>query len=214
MQPIVLDNNVVGYTLFVHPSFSHITNGFRIPHDFAQPGDLIAILLPWTLSPEQLENRVGSQNKDLSFSPLPTIDDKRWTHFLRSNPTYHHALRILHFPKELYEFISQREGLPYCIWAEVQPGSRRISLEAKLLDDILKHTKSRKVPEGSNCRIVFVHLGALKTLNRFPALAMKRAQHHQTTFYTFGTQEGTAPQFWRMEEIYPCGKWVYTYFHF
>lgn len=208
MLPIILDNNVVGYTLFIHPSFVHITNGFRIPLDFAQPGDLIAILLPWTLSPEQLENRVGGQKRQLPPSRLPTIDEKRWTHLLRTNPSYHNALRTLSFPKELYDFISQREGLTYCVWAEVQHGARRINAEAKMLDDILKQLKSRKLPGGSNCRIVFIHLGALKTLNRFPGLASKRAQHHQTTFYTFGTQEGTAPQFWRMEEIYPCGNFI------
>ena len=205
MQPIVLDNNVVGYTLFIHPSFSHITNGFRIPLDFSQPGDLIAIILPWTLSPEQLENRVGSQKGDPPPPLVPTIDEKCWTHFLRTNPLYHYALRILGFPKELYDFISQREGLTYSVWAEVHPGSKRINGEAKLLDEVLKPIKSRKVPGGSNCRIVFVHLGALKTLSRFPALASKRAQHHQMAFYTFGTQEGTATRFWRMEEIYPCG---------
>jgi len=205
MHPIVLDDNIVGYILFIHPSFSHITTSFRIPLDFAQPGDLITIILPWTLSPEQLENRVGSQK--ICFTPpqLPTVEEKRWAHSLRTNPSYHLGLRILGFPKELYDFVSQREGLAYCIWAEVQPGSKRINTEAKLLEDVLKQVKSRKVPGGSNCRIVFVHLSALKTLNRFPALALKRAQHHQTTFYTFGTQEGTAPRFWRMEEIYPCG---------
>jgi hypothetical protein len=198
----------VGYTLFLHPAFSHLINGFRIPLDFAKSGDLIAIILPWTLSPGQLENRVGTQ-KGYPPAPLrPTLEEKQWSQLLRTNSSYHRGLRILGFPKDLQEYISQRESLTYCIWAEVPTGSKQINMEAKLLEEVLKPLKARKVPGGSNCRIVFVHLGALKTLNRFPALAMKRAQHHQMSFYTFGTQGGTSTRFWCIEEIYPCGSWL------
>lgn len=149
---------------------------------------------------------MGSQAR--SSLPGPAIEDKRWSHFLRTKPSYHRGLRVLGFPKELYEFISNREGLTYIVWAEVQPVSKRISMEAKLLEDVLKPLKTRKVPGGSNSRIVFVHVGALKTLHRLPALALKRAQQHQTAFYTFGTQEGTAPRLWCVEEIYPCGSQI------
>jgi len=201
MQPIMLDDNIVGYTLFYHPS----SFSFSIPPNFVQPGSLIAAILPWVLTPEQLKNTMGGSPPDLPSPLLPLMEEKRWKLFLRANPMFHHALRALSFPKELYDFISQREKLPYTIWADVNPMSKKIGMEARLLDETLKQSKAQKVPDSAQFRIVFVHLDALKTLHRLPSFSQRRSQQHQVSFYTFGTQEGTDRRSWTVEEIYPCG---------
>lgn len=205
MQPVILDNNIVGYTLFFHHSFSYIAGHLPLHPDSVQPENLIAAILPWTLSPEQLMNRIDDKPRSLPLAFPPAMEEKKWLQSLKTKPRYHHALRTLCFPQDLYEYLSQRPGTPYCIWAEVNPVSKKMTMEARLLEDILKQTKSRKVPEGSSCRIVFVHFGALKTLHQLPGLVSRRSQQHEVSFYTFGTQEGTPPRAWIVEEIYPCG---------
>lgn len=201
MQSITLDDNVVGYTLFFHPS----SFSFPIPPNFVQPGSLIAAILPWFLTPQQMKNTMGSSWTDLPSPLPPLLEEKRWDLSLRANPKFHHALRALSFPKELYEFISQREKLPYIIWAEVNPISKKMGMEVRLLDEALKQTKAQRVPESAQCRIVFVHLDALKTLHRLPSLSQRRSQQHEVSFYMFGIQEGTSRRTWTVEEIYPCG---------
>ncbi|KAF9535810.1 hypothetical protein CPB83DRAFT_842386 [Crepidotus variabilis] len=205
MDPIVFDGATIGYMLFFHSTFTYITRGLRVPDDLISPETLIVAILPWTLSPEQLANRVHNRPQPLPEPYPPVLEQKRWDQLLEKNPLFHHAIRTLAFPRSLFEFFVQRAGVAYSVWAQAPASTRNLVTEGKLLEGIVKQAKGKKVQEGVSCRVIFVHYGALKTLYQMPNFTRRRADHHDITYFTFGTQEGLSPNSWLVQEIYPMG---------
>jgi len=205
MQPIILDENVVGYTLFFHPSFQYLVKGLRVPPDFWLPDELIAAILPWTLTPQQFKHEESGSHLDASSKLKPTMEIGQWHRSLRTLPKYQLGLRILGFPSILHDFITSRKGLPYSIWPDKQ-GPSKVNLEVGLLDEVLKQLKATKVSHKVEARIVFVHVGHLRTLHLLPALVQRRADSQHITFYTFGSHDEVSPRSWTMDEIYRTGQ--------
>lgn len=200
MNPIILDDNVIGYLLFFHSSFTQMKTLLHVPAHVSNPDGLIVALLPWTLSPDQ----IAASPRSIKLPPLMKQVQSETS--LVRNPYYHHGIRNLAFPNQLFDFFSQRAPLAYTIWADTLPGMRKVTMEVKMLEEIMKEARGKRLPEASACRVLFVHFEALRTLHRIPGLARRRAEQPELTFYTFGTQPGLSPDSWRIQEIYPMGR--------
>jgi len=53
--------------------------------------------------------------------------------------------------------------------------------------------------------VIFVHVGALRTLNKLPALADRRCKRPEIQFITYGSHESVKPIFWGFEQVFPVG---------
>ncbi|KAF9015377.1 hypothetical protein BDQ17DRAFT_1536047 [Cyathus striatus] len=95
----------------------------------------------------------------------------------------------------------------YCIWNEGVQGSKTgKDPETKLLQAVLRECPgARDVGHKSDIRVVFVHVGALRTLHKLPGLTERRLRVASLQFYTYGTHPTVCPEIWGIREIYPCG---------
>ncbi|TFK40949.1 hypothetical protein BDQ12DRAFT_678640 [Crucibulum laeve] len=206
--PISLDSNLVGHILLFPRSIERLSSAFRIPSELLVKGSLIATLLPWKLTPSQvaMESRKPATLLIPSHTRLqPTLESPRWIRAIRTKLTYQHALHVLKFPLELHTFLSSRER-PFCIWYEVGDGSKQnAGFETMLLYSIMEQCRASNVGKKADVRVVFVHVGALDTLHRLPALMERRAKTPHLRFYTYGTHESIMPEHWGIREIYPRG---------
>ncbi|KDR85205.1 hypothetical protein GALMADRAFT_233893 [Galerina marginata CBS 339.88] len=208
MMPMKIDGIVVGQILFFPYFFRlHVigTYGKDVPLEFNQPGNLVAALLPYTLSQEQLKN-------DLLFptvepAPLePTQEIGRWTQTLRRKPKYQHGLRVLDFSHKLHKYLADRPHSTVHVWHEKDPrkDGHQAPTETSLLLSILEQTRARLVAPNADARFVFVHVGSLRTLHKLPSFAERRSSPF-VQFYTYGSHQDVSQSIWGVREIYPWG---------
>ena len=118
-------------------------------------------------------------------------------------------IQALGFPEELRLFMPQRA---YCVWRDFSDGTPDIpGPETRFLHDIMKSCKAKDVGHEADVRVVFVHVGALKTLHRLLALAEWR-RRPEIRFYTYGTHPTVRHEDWGVCPIYPIGKRPYFQF--
>ncbi|KAF8349877.1 hypothetical protein F5887DRAFT_1070130 [Amanita rubescens] len=188
--PTTLDDDIVGWLLLFSPD-SELSRKFNIPPNLRQPRSLVVSLIPWELSAKQ---RALDWRKPISDvlprtnSIAQTIDESgRWERSIRTKVSYHHALRVLKFPKALHEFMTQGNGRPFCIclsWNSAEQETLGLN----------------RLQELSS-----VHVGALNNVHKMPQFLDRRANHALVQFYTYGTHESVAPSIWGVREIWPCG---------
>lgn len=186
-----------------------LCNRLNVPGDFQQTEDLVAALLPWALPPSQLA-RESRRPLMVHTSSHPeyhqTLPDDRWSRSIRAISLYHQALRVLKFPPALHKYIADGADRPYCAWWENGDGIRKSAgLETLMLLSIMERCRAKNVGQRGEWRIVFIHVGALATLHKFPRFAERRAKRPELQFYTYGTHESVPPKDWGVREIYPCG---------
>jgi len=70
---------------------------------------------------------------------------------------------------------------------------------------ILKECGAKRVGYKADLRVIFGHVGALKSIDRMPLLAERCRQTCGIRFYTFGTHETKHPEYWGVREIYLLG---------
>jgi hypothetical protein len=79
-------------------------------------------------------------------------------------------------------------------------------METLLLYSIMEQCRAKYQNSASpDVRIVFVHIGALKTIHKFPSFVERCSKAQMVQFYTYGTHESIPPDEWGIREIYPCG---------
>ena len=226
--PLPLDNKVVAHLLLVHPTlFPHM----KALHAPKVPDSLRAAILPWTVTPGQLElesrpDLATALNTDTAFDEglSKHVDKHRLEVFhqsTRSHPFFQQAIRILEFPPEVYTYLTQTNRP----WAVFSPPSttthRKKLLEEESMLAIMRRIKgeaesvgapnrnkypiAREAPSPETAQIIFIHVGAVKHLSSTKWLRDRVDSPDYVRFYTFGSHPSVPSRFWGVREIYPCG---------
>jgi hypothetical protein len=207
--PATLNDEIVGWLLLFSPD-SELCRTLNVPSDLRQSRSLVVSLVPWELSARQ---RALDWRKPIS-DILPrtinierTIDESgRWERSIRTKVSYHHALRVLGFPKALHEFMAQ-DKRPFCVWWDGGDNAHSTNpgIETMYLLSVMEQCRAGNVGHKAVARVVFIHVGALRTVHKIPQFVDRRGDHSLVQFYTYGTHESVAPSIWGIREIWPCG---------
>ncbi len=185
---------------------------YNVPSDLRKAGHFIAALLPWKIvGKKSRTHRLHRDPSDRTHQffrsgPQEVIQATERDLSLSKEPSYHRAFSVLGFPKWLYNDLSDPE-FKYCIWnkdgdgTQAEPGSETMALK-----HILKERRAKDVGLKADAYVVFVHVGALKTLSALPALMERRMKRPDVQFMTYGTHHTIPPARWGMRLIYPLGK--------
>ena len=200
--------------MFIFTSDKDLNQRFNVPSDLLRPQSLVISLLPWQLSTRQISmdwREPVSSTLRKAVSIQPTLPDfARWERSIRSKVSYHHALRLLQFPKELHDFMVREQARTFCVWWDGGDNTNIKSyagIETNYLMSVMEQCRAGHVPTKTTtvARVVFIHVGALKTVHKLPGLSERRGKHPSVRFYTYGTHDSVTPQFWGIREIWPCG---------
>lgn len=192
MIPLYLDNLEVA-SLLIFPSSLHpLWRRFKVPVDLQQASPFITAVIPWKMSTADY----FASGIEESYAISTGTKGKR---------PGSHAMAFIEFPKDLRLFMS-RPDRNYCVWWSSGDGTTAPGWETNQLLKILNSCKAKNVGHKADVRVVFVHVGALRTLHKLPALAERRNKVPQLQFYTYGTHPSIPRKQWGVHEIYPLGK--------
>ena len=202
---VCIDDNQVALLLVFPATNLVLCKEYNVLPDLRKAGQFIAALLPWKIVGKKARsNRLHRDPNDRT--PQEVIPATERDLNIRKDPSYHRAFSILGFPKWLYNDLSDPE-FKYCIWnkdgdgTQTEPGSETMALK-----HILKQRPAKDVGLKADAFIVFVHVGALRTLQSLPALMERRMKRPDVQFITYGTHHTIPPARWGMRSIYPLGK--------
>jgi hypothetical protein len=181
---------------------------FKVPGHLQQNDVLVSALFPWLL-PASKRKEESRQPYFADEVPSSTLDSRPREVTLKRCPAYHRALYILRFPRWLYDHMSRRR---YCLWWTPADGTKECGIETELLRSILTQCQASDVGHKAHVRIVFVHVGALKSLHKLPALAERRNKRPEIDFYTYGTHESVPSSRWGIRGIFRVGTFLGPYF--
>lgn len=208
---VCLDDNQVALLLVFPATNLVLCKDYKIHPDLRKAGHFIAALLPWKIVGRKARtHRLHRDPTDRTLQffrsgPQEIIQATERDLSLSKEPSYHRAFTILGFPKWLYNDLSDPK-LTYCIWnkdgdgTQAEPGSETVALR-----HILKERPAKDVGYKADAYVVFVHVGALKTLYTLPALMERRMKRPDFQFMTYGTHHTVPPARWGMRLIYPFG---------
>ncbi|KAG6900161.1 hypothetical protein C0993_002090 [Termitomyces sp. T159_Od127] len=208
--PVFLDDLTVGHIIFFNHTTRIVSSRLKPPSEVQTAGSIVAALVPWILSPGQLSRHhryPANRNLPAQAEMEPLVrDETQWMLTVRVKPGYHHGLRLLKFPRSLHAYLSDDgHERTFSVWFEGGDGVRKKpGLETIVLFKILEkcRTKHSRIRDA---RIIFIHVGALEYLEKLPGLLEISSSYFSVQFYTYGTHESIAPEFWGIREIYPCG---------
>lgn len=235
--PVIRDNGHVAQIVIFPspPSFQHsavhklntaqqLYSSLNVPKRYLGDDALIAVLMPWVLPPSRypgLSLRSDELDQQKEEAQEQLIKEYR----LSQNPSLasgsrklDRAVRTLGFPEWFVSFMQAR---PYCVWVgPAEPLSRSHGIdcseatkrEAKLLVSLLDNVKARNVGHKADARVVFVHVGALQTVNKLEALVDRRIRP-EIQFITFGSHQCVKPMFWGFDQIFPLGILLISWFY-
>ncbi|TFY59615.1 hypothetical protein EVJ58_g5677 [Rhodofomes roseus] len=203
-----LDGVEVALMLVFPPSINELCRLFKVPPQATIDAPMVAALLPWELSRQEFDDAKWFKPRaDVESSVYldPAVETATRETIAR-DPAVHRALRILNVPHSLYKFLSSYSR-KYCIWYSPADGTvgEPPGMETAALRAVLTALKAMDMGYKSDVRIIFVHVGALKTFHKLPALAERRSKRSEIRFYTYGTHESVPPDRWGIREIYPLG---------
>ncbi|KAF9480026.1 hypothetical protein BDN70DRAFT_920799 [Pholiota conissans] len=207
--PIIFDDNVIGQILCVSFNFYRLFFSEVPPEAYKTypSGQLIAIILPYTLAGEDLKAHYPYRVPDVLPNGVHhTADNDKIQRSMRTKPQFHHALNMLNFPSKLVQYVSEYTR-PYAIWTGRDTSSSQKSkeeMETRLLEIILKEVGAKKGNIRSECRMIFVHAGAIRTSYQLPEFVERRAGP-QHMFYIYGSHPDIPHSLWSVSEIWPCG---------
>ncbi|KAK0505945.1 hypothetical protein EDD18DRAFT_1121334 [Armillaria luteobubalina] len=157
--------------------------------------------------------------RDKPPAPAPSLSEHN---VFKDRPNYmkkaelQHALRALEYPPWLHDLVSNRPR-DYCVWYDDDNDKQNMrgkqmpfdlkggNLETYWLATILEQYKGKNKGYKADVEIIFVHVGALKTLHKVGALVERRAKRPDILFVTFGTHQRVHPERWGFRRIYPVG---------
>ncbi len=199
--------------LVIFPSaITEVCNLFKIPAYLRDKSSLLAALVPWNLSPNEMIENMWTQSTalvpyktELDPSLLRLLESQGKTPNLAKKPTWAAALRLFKVTPEIYNFLT-RSPRAYCMWHKTSDPKRDASdMENRMLVVLLDECRARNVGHKADVRVIFVHVGALETVRKLPAFAMRRARNPEIRIYSYGTCHSVPPERWGLREIYPIG---------
>ncbi|KAI0702474.1 hypothetical protein BC835DRAFT_1320860 [Cytidiella melzeri] len=209
---VYLDNDRVGLLVIFPPAITEICTLFRVPDYLSAQSTLLAALVPWSLTADEYVNNTSLQPLDnirmtgqLDPDLQKVLSTNRQTLRLLQRPLFAQGLRIHKFTVEIYDFLT-RSPRSYCMWHSPPEGKLDDSkYETSLLVAVLDACGAKNKGYKSDVRVIFVHVGALSTLGKLPALAMRKCKQQDMRIYSFGTHSTVPPNRWGLREIYPIG---------
>jgi hypothetical protein len=211
LTPVSMDGNVIAHVVFFPHIITTMCRRLKVPPDVQVAGSLVAVLLPWSISPSQRSRdwrKPPSMYLSADTRLEPMITDKaRWERSIRTKPSYQHAIRMLQFPQWLHRYMSEEEyNRTFTVWWDTgDVKKKKPGMETMLLYSIMEQCRAKNASSSSSdIRVAFVHVGALKSIHKFPSFVERCLKPH-LLFYTYGTHESIPPEDWGVREIYPCG---------
>lgn len=206
---VELDKNPVGLLLVCPTALGSILDFFKCPKEPREGTDLVAVLVPWKVTVDNYQDKQWFATRRELYLKGGRMDSElnKRTDGSRKllNTDFNLGLRIHQFPPLVYEFLA-RTPRAYCIWHSPADGPREApGFETRILVAVLNALKARDVGLKTDVRVIFVHVGALKTFHKLGALAMRRCKQPDMRIYTYGTDRNVPPSRWYMREIYPVG---------
>ncbi|KIP11426.1 hypothetical protein PHLGIDRAFT_474501 [Phlebiopsis gigantea 11061_1 CR5-6] len=205
-----MDDEQVGLLLVFTPSSTEVCSTLKLPSRF-RTSPIIAALVPWKLNVKQYRENEWQRAQDGLKSSDGRIEAKlaesigKLPKAVTAKPQYARGLRIHQFTPAEYDFF-KRAPRRYCIWNMPSDGTmKEPGFETKALVAVLNAWKAEEVGYKVDVRVVFVHVGALRSLQKLEALAMRRAKRPEMRFYTYGTHHSVHPERWGIKEIFPLG---------
>ncbi|KAG5721565.1 hypothetical protein E4T56_gene13050 [Termitomyces sp. T112] len=205
--PIFVDGLIIGHTIFFHPKTALVTSRLRPPLEIQS---LAAALVPCNRSGFQFsENHRNPPKKylpaQIDMEPLLS-NQNLWLRSIKTRPRYHHALRVLEFPRMLHNYFCEDEyERTYSVWYEGGDGTKkRPGMETLALFGILDKCGIKR-SHIQDARIVFIHVGAVKHLHKLPGFLDICSTSFPVQLYTYGSHETIARGLWGVREVYPCG---------
>lgn len=206
-----MDDTQRGVLLILPTTIVDICNALKVPTG-SRAYALVAVLIPWKLTVEQYQKfewqaAHGRLNPDDGgIAPELASHIASFSKKVTANSHLAQGLRLYHFTVADYEFFT-RSARRYCIWNAPSDGSVKVpGFEAQLLMAVLKEWKAEKAGYKEEVRVIFVHVGALRSLHKLEALALRRYRRPELRFYAYGTHASVPPDRWGVREIYPVGK--------
>ncbi|KAI0094587.1 hypothetical protein BDY19DRAFT_913567 [Irpex rosettiformis] len=214
---VYLDNDAVGLLVIFPSAITEVCNIFKVPAYLRDKSSLLAALVPWSLSPnEMIENMWTQPTNRIPFKGeinpelLRIIEAQEKTRRLVKNPSFAAGLRIHKFTPEIYSFLT-RTPRSYCIW-HTSPGQKPdtskpdgTQWETRGLVAVLEECYAKNAGHKADVRVVFVHVSALATFRKLPALAVRRLKQPDMRIYSYGSHTSVPPNRWGLREIYPIG---------
>jgi hypothetical protein len=206
-----LDDNQVALLLVFPATNLILCKEFNVHSKLRKAGDFIATLLPWKIvgrkaRAHRFHRDPSDRTQIFRSNQQEVIQPSERDLSLSKEASYHRAFSMLGFPKWLYNDLSDPE-FKYCIWnkdgdgTSTEPGSETMALKR-----ILKERPAKDVGYKADAYVVFVHVGALKTLSSLPAFMERRMKRPDVQFMTYGTHHTIPPARWGMRLIYPLGE--------
>lgn len=206
--PLSLDGAELALLFIFSPSLDALCRFLRVPEHLRQDSQnthALVALLPWLVSSAKYRkgttrNRVDETIQQLSTPSGQSKDNRRCT--LREAAM---AIDLLSIPRELLNFM-QFSSRKYCIWSFPADGAAlNPGFETRQLKYVLDKTKAVSVSLDAEARVIFIHVGALKTFCELSAVVTKRRDAPEVRFFTYGTHESVPSSMWGTREIFPLG---------
>ncbi|KAJ3541216.1 hypothetical protein NM688_g6118 [Phlebia brevispora] len=206
---VSLDQDPLGI-LFVYPSaMTDLSKFLQVPPEIQEGTRFIAALLMWSVTADDYKKNAWFPTRRQLYAQGGRLDSElkkrlAGSHKL-SNALFALGLRIHRFTCPAYDFLG-RTPRDYCLWySPVDGTSNAPGFETKTLQAVLSACKARNVGYKADVRVIFVHVGALKTFHSLVALGMRRCKQPDLRIYSYGTHETIPPDRWGLREIYPIG---------
>ncbi|KAG1801350.1 uncharacterized protein HD556DRAFT_869358 [Suillus plorans] len=206
--PLSLDGAELALLFIFSPSLDALCKFLRVPEHLRQNSQnthVLVALLPWLISSAKYikgttRNQVDKTIQQLSTPSGQSKDSRR--RILREAAM---AIDLLSIPRELLDFM-QFSNRKYCIWSFPADGAAlNPGFETRQLKYVLDKTKAMSVSLDAEARVIFIHVGALKTFHELSAVVTKRRDAPEVRFFTYGTHESVPSSRWGMREIFPLG---------
>jgi hypothetical protein len=211
LTPVSMDGNVIAHVVFFPHIITTMCRRLKVPPEVQVAGSLVAVLLPLSVSPSQRSRdwrKPPSMYLSAETRVEPMITEKaRWERSIRTKPNYQHAIRMLQFPQWLHKYMSEEEyNRAFAVWWDTgDVKKKKPGMETMFLYSIMEQCRAKNSSSSSSdIRVAFVHVGALKSIHKFPFFVDRCSKAH-VLFYTYGTHESIPPEDWGVREIYPCG---------
>jgi hypothetical protein len=207
--PLSLDGAELALLFIFSSSLDALCRFLRVPEHLRQDSHnthVLVALLPWLISSAKYSkgttrNQVDETIQQLSTPSSQSKDSHR--RILREAAAM--AIDLLSIPRELVDFM-QFSNRKYCIWSLPADGAAlNPGFETRQLKYVLDKTKAMSVSLDGEARVIFIHVGALKTFYELSAVVIKRRDAPEVRFFTYGTHESVPSSRWGVREIFPLG---------
>ena len=170
---------------------------------------MVGVLIPWLVTVDQYQEKQWFAPRNELFAKGCRLDPELRKKLEGSQKLlkadFCLGLRVHRVTAPFFAFLA-RAPRAYCVWHAPADGTRDApGFETRLLLAILDAMNAKNVGYKADVRIIFVHVGALKTFYRLEALAMRRCKQPDLRIYSYGTHESVKPTRWGLREIYPLG---------